>query len=342
MPRSSLIHRGDYRSRWTGFWGKVSGPETHLSTGTGLGTSAVDEIRKLYVGNLPFSVTANDLLQIASRIAPGCIANVIADRFSGRSKGFGYITAPTLAASESLIERLHGKTLEERELNCTWAAPRDVEGLDASAEGDDGSAAIIQAMSDFSHELARAIGRNPRRLAYIEWRDLERTLAAVFEELGFQVELTPPSKDRGRDLILQCTLSGQHRKYLVEAKHWRSGKHVGPDPVRSFIGVVARETRDGGLMLSTSGYSKRALEVLTEYKKVRVVLGGREKIAALCQTYVRASGHVWSPPQDLADVLFDDAERPDGGGRGYVLGKAAVGLVVDAFQPDVRPDRRIT
>ena len=34
---------------------------------------AVEEVKRLYIGNLPFSVTTNDLLQMASRIAPGCI-----------------------------------------------------------------------------------------------------------------------------------------------------------------------------------------------------------------------------------------------------------------------------
>ena len=82
---------------------------------------------------------------------------------------------------------------------------------------------VVRAVQFLSRTLARLIARNSRALDEIEWRDLERLLAEVFEELGFDVELTPSSKDGGKDLVLSCLICGHGRKYFVEVKHWRSG-----------------------------------------------------------------------------------------------------------------------
>ncbi|GGG62790.1 restriction endonuclease [Epilithonimonas arachidiradicis] len=58
-------------------------------------------------------------------------------------------------------------------------------------------------------------------LLKIEWRDLEKMIAEIFEGLAFDVKLTPPSKDVGKDLILEINKRGITKKYLVEIKHWK-------------------------------------------------------------------------------------------------------------------------
>jgi len=183
-----------------------------------------------------------------------------------------------------------------------WAA-------DLATKDDDTSTTILKAIYEFSQELAHAIARDESGLSHIEWRDLERLLATIFKRLGFDVELTPPSKDKGRDLILKCRVFGERRSYVVEAKHWKSGKRVGLEPVRRFVSVVAHENHDGGLILSSSGFSLGAYEALTEFERVEVQLGDRRKIASLCHTYVKAGRGLWSPPRSLVDVIFDDNEH---------------------------------
>jgi HJR/Mrr/RecB family endonuclease len=84
-----------------------------------------------------------------------------------------------------------------------------------------------------SKKFALLIAQNPRALDEIEWRDIERTIAEVFDGLGFLARLTPPSKDGGKDVVLECTVSGQRAEYLVEIKHWRAGSRVGGGALRS-------------------------------------------------------------------------------------------------------------
>ena len=51
-----------------------------------------------------------------------------------------------------------------------------------------------------SRKFATLIAQDPRALDELEWRDIERTIAEVFDGLGFSVTLTPPSKDGGKDV----------------------------------------------------------------------------------------------------------------------------------------------
>jgi predicted helicase len=157
----------------------------------------------------------------------------------------------------------------------------------------------------FSQNLAKAVAKDPTALEHIEWRDLERLLAEVFEGIGFKVELTAPSKDGGKDIILQCRLLGIHRSYIVEVKHWRSGKTVGSSAVKSFLTIIEEEGRDGGLYLSTYGYSSDAFQMLTEVERQRLRFGAKEKIVSLCRNYTKTHTAIWLPDGNLPEILFE-------------------------------------
>lgn len=182
-----------------------------------------------------------------------------------------------------------------------WLARVETE----EGELDEEARIIVQTLA---RQFAHMIARNARALDRVEWRDLERIIAEIFGGLGFHAELTPSSKDQGRDVILECFVKGTHRSYIIEVKHWRSGARVGSSAVREFVDVVAREARDGGVFLSTYGYTGNAFEAITEIERQRVKFGGEEKIAALCRKYTRAAAGLWSPPEVLADILFEGTE----------------------------------
>lgn len=168
---------------------------------------------------------------------------------------------------------------------------------------------ISRAIRKLSRELAKVVAKRPSALLQIEWRDLERLLAEVFEGLGFRVELTRPAKDGGKDIVLGCTVRDREIIYLVEVKHWVSGRKVGQNPIKEFIRVIAREHADNGLFLSTSGYARSTLEGLTLIEREMVRLGSANKIVSLCQTYVRVDAGVWSPPSNLPELIFSGTEN---------------------------------
>lgn len=186
----------------------------------------------------------------------------------------------------------------------------DLDSLEAWAhrlEIDEGAAGIQvrEILRVVSRKFAAMIAENPRVLDELEWRDIERTVAEVFEGLGFSATLTPPSKDGGKDVVLECTIKGERAEFVVEIKHWRSGSKVGSGALRSFLNVILKESRQGGLFLSTYGFCDNAFEQLSTIDRQRLRFGSEEKVVALCRTYVKAASGLWSPPENLAEVLYE-------------------------------------
>jgi len=79
---------------------------------------------KLYVGNLPFSIDSEGLKKIFEGYTVE-EANVISDKFSGRSKGFGFVTIADDEAAKKAIAELNDKDVEGRKLKVNEAKPMD-------------------------------------------------------------------------------------------------------------------------------------------------------------------------------------------------------------------------
>src|ERR1700757_1416541 len=80
---------------------------------------------KLYVGNLSYNTTENQLRDLFS--AHGTVVNVdlIMDKFSGRPRGFGFITMETKEAAEAAVQAMNGKNVDGRDLTVNEARPRE-------------------------------------------------------------------------------------------------------------------------------------------------------------------------------------------------------------------------
>jgi HJR/Mrr/RecB family endonuclease len=161
-------------------------------------------------------------------------------------------------------------------------------------------------LQDLSARLARMIALDKSTLAYLEWRDVERVVAEVFDGLGFQVRLTPGSKDGGKDVVLSFTAMGRQAEYYVEIKHWRSSTKVGSGAVEKLLKVIVEQKKDGGLFLSTYGFTANAFEQLTTIDRQKLRFGDQDRIVTFCRTYVKAKAGLWSPPKNLGEVLFED------------------------------------
>ncbi len=80
---------------------------------------------KLFVGNLSFSVTENDLQDAFAAHGTVVEANLMMDRATGRPRGFGFVTMSTPEEAQKAIEALHGKELAGRALTVNIARPRE-------------------------------------------------------------------------------------------------------------------------------------------------------------------------------------------------------------------------
>jgi len=81
--------------------------------------------KKLYVGNLAYSVTSESLEQMFLEFGAVTSAQVIQDRDTGRSKGFGFVEMQTDDAAQRAISGMHEKQLDGRSLTVNEAKPRE-------------------------------------------------------------------------------------------------------------------------------------------------------------------------------------------------------------------------
>lgn len=82
-----------------------------------------EQKNKLYVGNLPYSTTSESLKELFAAAGEVVEAIVISDKFSGRSKGFGFVTMKDEAAAEKAVKELDGKDVEGRQIKVSVARP---------------------------------------------------------------------------------------------------------------------------------------------------------------------------------------------------------------------------
>ena len=80
---------------------------------------------KLFVGNLSFKTTENELQDAFAAHGTVLEANLMMDRATGRPRGFGFVTMSTAEEAEKAIEALHGKDLGGRALTVNVAKPRE-------------------------------------------------------------------------------------------------------------------------------------------------------------------------------------------------------------------------
>ena len=79
----------------------------------------------IYVGNLPYSMTEGDLREAFEAFGAVSSAAVITDKFSGQSKGFGFVEMSDNAEADAAIKGLNGSSVQGRSLKVNEAKPRE-------------------------------------------------------------------------------------------------------------------------------------------------------------------------------------------------------------------------
>ena len=84
--------------------------------------------RKLYVGNLPYSATAESLREAFAASGAVDSVNLITDRDTGQSKGFAFVEMASDREAQAATEALNGKMLDGRQIKVNEAKPRENRG----------------------------------------------------------------------------------------------------------------------------------------------------------------------------------------------------------------------
>ncbi len=90
---------------------------------------------KIYVGNLSYETGDGDLRRAFEAHGEVSGANVITDRDTGRSRGFGFVEMPDKGSAEAALQALNGKELDGRTLTVNEAKPREERGGGRAGSG---------------------------------------------------------------------------------------------------------------------------------------------------------------------------------------------------------------
>jgi RNA recognition motif-containing protein len=90
---------------------------------------------KLYVGNLPYQTTEDDLRSLFEQAGAVTEVAIIMDRETGRSKGFAFVTMADQAGAEAAIRQFNGYSMNQRELKVNIARPKEDRGFGGGGGG---------------------------------------------------------------------------------------------------------------------------------------------------------------------------------------------------------------
>ena len=165
--------------------------------------------------------------------------------------------------------------------NATWLAEPSAFGM---------AIASPFLFSSVEREILAYFGRHPELMYSLPPRKFEELVAAVFKQSGFEVELTPETRDGGIDVIAvrNDKLIGREL-HFIECKRYLPDNTVGIGVVQRLLGVVEQHRATKGVVVTTSSFSKDAKLVaantchrleLNEYQRVSAWLSGFSRTAS--------------------------------------------------------------
>ena len=92
----------------------------------------------IYVGNLPYTANENSLRDLFEGYGQVTTAKIVTDKFTGSSRGFGFIEMPNADEAQRAIDELNGKDFEGRKIVVNESRPRENNGRDSRPPRRDG------------------------------------------------------------------------------------------------------------------------------------------------------------------------------------------------------------
>lgn len=143
------------------------------------------------------------------------------------------------------------------------------------------SAIII--LSPVNDRLLKYLSENPEAFYQLTGREFEEVMAEIYSKLGYNVELTKATKDKGKDIIIRKPEILGDFMYYVECKKYSANRPIGVGLVREFNGVINMDRVNGGIIATTSYFAKDARELILDknlsyqiqmhdYNKIREML----------------------------------------------------------------------
>ena len=167
---------------------------------------------------------------------------------------------------------------------------------------------LVQIVESARHLLSQLI-KHPQILSAIDDRRFEELTATLLSDLGFHdVELTPPRKDGGKDVLATYInpQSFQQELYLFECKHWVKGNKVSISVAARLRDVVRADNAASGILLASGGFGPKLIEQEASWRRDKIHLRDGSDFVHWVSAWERQYGNVLFTPVNVLELLGFD------------------------------------
>lgn len=133
-------------------------------------------------------------------------------------------------------------------------------------------------------ELIAYLAKYPEFLRQLNPRKFEELIAELFKSKGYEVQLTPKTKDGGKDIIATYKSAFGHQIFIIECKRYSEKNKVGVELVRGLYGVKQAENYNQAILVTTSTFSKPAIDFVMPLK-FQLALKDYQDVTEWCRSY---------------------------------------------------------
>lgn len=139
-------------------------------------------------------------------------------------------------------------------------------------------------LSVINDELVKYMVKHPESMYQLKPRKFEELIAELFKDMGYDVELTPATRDGGFDLRLISKLDVGSALTLVECKRFAPNRKVGVSALRSLYGVVEAQSATRGIIITSSSFTSSAT-AFHKKQEFRLALADYNNIVSFLKQY---------------------------------------------------------
>lgn len=139
-------------------------------------------------------------------------------------------------------------------------------------------------LNDINSELIANLSKHPELLRELNHRKFEELIAEIFRNKGYEITLTPKTRDGGKDIIALYKSPFGHQMFIIECKRYKEDNKVGVELVRGLYGIKTAERYNQALLVTSSTFTKDAKEFVRPLR-YELELKDYSDVAQWCKDY---------------------------------------------------------
>jgi restriction system protein len=133
-------------------------------------------------------------------------------------------------------------------------------------------------------DIMDMLKKRPSDVNDLTWRQFEELVADLMQDKGFDVKLTPATRDGGADILATRKLGTGEELYLVDAKKYKKTRKIGVEKVRTLYGLLTHRKATKAMLVTTTSFTKDARELEHDHK-YQLTLSDYAEVALWIQNY---------------------------------------------------------